>query len=67
MAFGFKIRKVQMMRGNRQGNNAFLEDSVHKHLTPIDYLVNNEYCINRIFSHDIVDLKTLEIIKACLD
>ena len=31
MAFGFKIRKVQMMRGNRQGNNAFIEDSTHEH------------------------------------
>ena len=31
MAFGFKIRKVQMMRGNRQGNNAFIEEPVHEH------------------------------------
>ena len=31
MAFGVKVRKVQMMRGNRQGNNAFLEDPAHEH------------------------------------
>jgi len=31
MAFGYKVRKVNMMRGNRQGNNAFLEDPVHPH------------------------------------
>ena len=31
LAFGFKTRKVNMMRGNRQGNNAFLEDSKHEH------------------------------------
>lgn len=31
MAFGYKVRKVQMMRGNRQGNNAFTEDPTHQH------------------------------------
>ena len=25
MAYGTRVRKVQMTRGNRQGNNAFLE------------------------------------------
>lgn len=25
MAYGSRVRKVQMTRGNRQGNNAFLE------------------------------------------
>jgi len=49
MAFGVKVRKVNMMRGNRQGNNAFIEDSKHEHLTPVDYLINNVYCHERIF------------------
>ena len=31
MAFGVKVKKVQMMRGNRQGNNAFLEDPKHEY------------------------------------
>jgi len=35
LAFGFKARKVNMMRGNRQGNNAFMEDPSHQHQTPL--------------------------------
>jgi len=31
LAFGVKVRKVNIMRGNRQGNNAFLEDPTHEH------------------------------------
>ena len=31
ITFGVKVRKVQMMRGGRQGNNAFVEDPVHAH------------------------------------
>ncbi len=31
MTFGVKVRKVQMMRGGRQGNNAFVEDPIHAH------------------------------------
>ena len=30
MAFGYKVKKVNMSRGNRQGNNAFLEDPKHE-------------------------------------
>lgn len=30
LAFGTKVRKVQMMRGNRQGNNAFMEEPTHE-------------------------------------
>ena len=31
ITFGVKVRKVQMMRGGRQGNNAFVEDPSHIH------------------------------------
>lgn len=30
MAYGTAVRSVQMTRGNRQGNNAFLEDTEHQ-------------------------------------
>ena len=30
MAYGTAVRSVQMTRGNRQGNNAFLEDAEHQ-------------------------------------
>lgn len=66
MAFGVKVRKVNMMRGNRQGNNAFLEDPLHEHQTPIDYLLNNEYCLEKAFTADTVKLETLQVIEKCL-
>jgi hypothetical protein len=66
MAFGVKVRKVNMMRGNRQGNNAFLEDPVHEHQTPTAYLLNNEYCLEKAFTADTVKLETLQVIDKCL-
>jgi hypothetical protein len=66
MAFGFKVRKVNMMRGNRQGNNAFLEDSIHEYQTPSDYLIMNEFCHDKCFSQDTVCKDTLLMIKKCL-
>ena len=66
MAFGIKVKKVQMMRGNRQGNNAFLEDSKHEFLTPAQYLLENDYCMNKIFRGDNVEGRTLGVIKECL-
>lgn len=63
MAFGFKVRKVQQMRGNRQGNNAFIEDSVHVYQTPVEYLINDVYCMDKIFLGDTIQRKTLEVLK----
>ncbi|CDW79015.1 nad(+) adp-ribosyltransferase-3 [Stylonychia lemnae] len=63
MAFGYKVRKVQMMRGNRQGNNAFTEDPTHEYQTPLDYLLNDQYCIEKCFGQDGVNRQTLELIQ----
>jgi len=57
MAFGFKVRKVNMMRGNRQGNNAFMEDPKHEHQTPIDYLMKTEE-LHMAFSNDLIEETT---------
>ncbi len=51
------------MRGNRQGNNAFIEDSVHVYQTPIEYLMNDAYCMDKIFIGDKTESKTLDVLK----
>ena len=38
MAYGTRVRRVQLTRGNRQGNNAFLEDSNNNRMDPITYV-----------------------------
>ena len=56
-----------MMRGNRQGNNAFLEDPTHEHQTPKDYLMNSGYCMVKIFpNNDSVKEETLKVLQDCL-
>ena len=62
MAFGCKVKKVQMMRGNRQGNNAFLEDPKHEYQTPTEYLLQNNWCLTKVFSTDCVKVDTLLLI-----
>ncbi len=66
MAFGFKARKVNMMRGNRQGNNAFLEDLNNEHKTPSEYLVKHTGCWWEAFGKDTVTRDTLMTIQKCL-
>ena len=63
MAFGVKVQKVQMMRGGRQGNNAFMEDPSHEHQTPQQYLLENEYCIEKIFSSGPIQEETLRCVQ----
>ena len=64
MAFGVKVRKVNMMRGNRQGNNAFLEDPVQDKQTPSDVLLSDDlYSLQRAFQTDTVKQETLEVIE----
>lgn len=66
MAFGFKARKVNMMRGNRQGNNAFLEDLNNEHKTPCEYLVKSVACRWEAFGKGTVLKDTLLTIQKCL-
>jgi hypothetical protein len=64
MAFGFKARKVNMMRGNRQGNNAFLEDAIQTHKTPLDYLINSGAgTLEEAFGYDTVNEDTLKALS----
>ena len=68
MAFGYKVRKVNMMRGNRQGNNAFLEESVHTHKTPLEYLLNSgKMTLENAFGEDTVKVETIKAIKESMD
>jgi hypothetical protein len=66
MAFGFKARKVNMMRGNRQGNNAFLEDLVNEHKTPVEYLLKNNYSWMAAFGKSTVKVDTMRVIQKCV-
>jgi hypothetical protein len=34
LAYGTRVAQVQMTRGNRQGNNAFLEDAINYERNP---------------------------------
>ena len=52
-----------MMRGNRQGNNAFLEDPVHEYQTPGEYLMKNPYCLENAFRGDFVEEDTFKTLK----
>ena len=67
MAFGYKVRKVNMMRGNRQGNIAFLEDPVHPHKTSLEYLVNSgKGTLEEAFGQDTVKVETLQVIQKAM-
>ena len=60
MAYGARIRKVQMTRGNRQGNNAFLDYQDNRQ-TPLNY-ANNETFLKFIFTYSSTKPSTLESI-----
>lgn len=59
MAYGARIRKVQQGRGNRQGNNAFLEYHDNNMKNPV-YYVQNEYFIKRMMYSETVDYETFK-------
>jgi len=54
MAFGVRVRKVQMARGNRQGNNAFLQ----KNTNPQNLSVHD--CLTDILQNPKVETSTIE-------
>jgi hypothetical protein len=67
MAFGYKVRKVNMMRGNRQGNNAFLEDPEHPHQTALNYLMSSgNGTLEEAFGQDTVEVGTLKVIQKAM-
>lgn len=61
MAYGARIRKVQMSRGNRQGNNAFLEYHDNNQYSPVHY-VNSDTFMKFIFRIETTKPSTLEAI-----
>jgi len=59
MAYGVRIRKVQMTRGNRQGNNAFLEGYDMGTYDPRQYIQN---VIQKIFENPNLSAKMMQAI-----
>ncbi len=58
MAYGARVRRVQMTRGNRQGNNAFLdhEDSIEQN--PWSY-IQSEWFFKRNVYWGTITIETL--------
>ncbi len=58
MAYGTRVRKVQMTRGNRQGNNAFLEYEDNPQSNPVHYC-NDDKFLRRMLYSESVDYETI--------
>lgn len=63
-AFGTRVRKVEMMRGGRQGNNAFMQDIKRnsEYDSILSQLQNDELLGVRIAYSNNVELETLRFI-----
>ena len=48
--FGFKVAAVQMSRGNKQGNNAFIQDVISKESNIHNYVKGNQFIENLLAS-----------------
>jgi hypothetical protein len=59
MAYGTRVRRVEMTRGNRQGNNAFLQYQDNHQVSPINYLTSEEF-IEEILYGETVDFETFK-------
>jgi hypothetical protein len=59
MAYGARVRKVQMTRGNRQGNNAFLEYVDNPTKNPV-YYVQDDHFLRRMIYTDSVEYETFK-------
>ena len=67
-AFGTKVRKVEMMRGGRQGNNAFMQDNPknEEYSNMLDLLTKDELlCVRAAYSCN-VEVSTLRLIYEIL-
>jgi ankyrin repeat protein len=54
MAYGARVRKVNMTRGNRQGNNAFLQYEDNYERNPVNYITDEDF-ISRVLNNHSVD------------
>ena len=59
MAYGTRVRKVQATRGNRQGNNAFMEYEDNQVGSPVDYSVSEDFLRRVMYTHT-VTVETLQ-------
>jgi hypothetical protein len=59
MAYGTRVRRVEMTRGNRQGNNAFLQYEDNYQKNPVHY-VNDENFMRRMLYSDSLDYETVK-------
>ncbi len=63
MAYGTKVAQVQMTRGNRQGNNAFLEDAVNYEKNPANLLASQAFIIKMIYQKGVTVETFKQMIK----
>jgi len=59
MAYGARVRRVEMTRGNRQGNNAFLQYEDNYHRNPQHQITDQSFIRNILYSKTI-DYETLK-------
>jgi ankyrin repeat protein len=59
MAYGARVRKVEMTRGNRQGNNAFLQYEDNHNRNPVHYTGDERFVRNILYSKTL-DHETLK-------
>lgn len=59
MAYGARVRKVEMTRGNRQGNNAFLQYEDNYQRNPHQQITDESF-IRRILYSNTIDYETLK-------
>ena len=59
MAYGARVRRVEMTRGNRQGNNAFLQYEDNYTKNPVQYVTNEEFMRRMLYSESL-DYETIK-------
>lgn len=65
MAYGTRVRRVQMTRGNRQGNNAFMEYTDEQTKNLLSYVSSEQFLRGMLYTHS-VEVETLKmLIKLC--
>ncbi len=63
MAYGTRVAQVQMTRGNRQGNNAFLEDAVNDEENPAYLLGSQEFITKMLYQKEVTVETFKQMIK----
>lgn len=53
MAYGARVRKVEVSRGNRQGNNAFLQYIDNYEKNPVQQITDEHFIKKMVYNHNI--------------